>query len=427
MVGFSAAGWPHGARRTTQSSRPSSRPRATASTRFAAPSLPGDRVEVGLDRAHRHEELGRDLGVGPPEGDQAQDLELACGQRFDGAVDDPLAGVGGSRQRRPRRSGPMRSKRRLRGPRARRIAGTGRELEGATRGGIGELGADRARPAPEPWRPTRRRSSRPWTPPTRARARPRRGAARARDRRVRWRCAARSAIVRPAASVLPAARRSGSASSYAAAAASRSPARTSARPSSAAAVPRSVASASAGSRGRDEVAREARLRDRRGTVPFEPGQLRAEERELGRDRRPHHRTAVAPVAERPLGVGEPLGDSLGLADEEEAPGVRRAELGVAADDVRRQGVEPPPHRAQLARVDVSARGDGDDPARALEIARPEGMADRLVVIPPLLVPGRRPRVQLGDLIGMERRATERGGSRRRARGSGTSAVRRRAG
>ena len=154
--------------------------------------------------------------------------------------------------------------------------------------------------------------------------------------------------------------------------------------------------------GRDELAREARLRDRRGAVPFEPGELRAEERELRRDRRPHHRAAVATVGERPLGVGQPLGHALGLAGEDEAPGVRRAELGMAADDLRRQGVEPPPHGAQLARVDVPARGDRDDPARALEIARSEGVVDRLVVIALLLVPGRRSRVQLGDLVGMER-------------------------
>ena len=49
---------------------------------------------------------------------------------------------------------------------------------------------------------------------------------------------------------------------------------------------------------------------------------------------------------------------------------------------------------------MPARGDGDDPARPVEIAGPERVVDRLVVIPPLLVPGRSTRVQPGDFCGM---------------------------
>ena len=102
-----------------------------------------------------------------------------------------------------------------------------------------------------------------------------------------------------------------------------------------------------------------------------------------------------------LGIGQPLGHARGLARQGETPRVRRAELRMAADGLLGQGVEPPPHRAQLAGVETAQRGLGHHVAGVLEIVRSERMGDRLVVIAPRLVPRRGARVQPGDLAGME--------------------------
>ena len=48
--------------------------------------LARDRVDVGLDGAHGHEQLGRDLAVGAAAGDEGQDLQLAGGERLDQAA-----------------------------------------------------------------------------------------------------------------------------------------------------------------------------------------------------------------------------------------------------------------------------------------------------------------------------------------------------
>ena len=127
--------------------------------------------------------------------------------------------------------------------------------------------------------------------------------------------------------------------------------RTRATPSSAAAVPRSVASASAGSpdgtRSRARRACEIAV----ALSPSSPASC---------DRRSASCVGIAgrsmPLrlvigGKRTIGVGQPIGDTLGLAAQEEHPRAGRAQLCVAADDLRGKGIEPAPHGAQLARIE----------------------------------------------------------------------------
>ena len=101
-----------------------------------------------------------------------------------------------------------------------------------------------------------------------------------------------------------------------------------------------------------ELEREAGLRDRGGGVSLEPGELRSDHRDLCRNRDRRRRRVIATAGGSPLCVGQPLCYSIGLTGEDKRPGVPSAELGVAADDLWRQGREPSAHRAQLACVHV---------------------------------------------------------------------------
>ena len=207
------------------------------------PELPRDRVEVGLHGAHRHEQLGRDLAVGPTEGDQAQDLELAGGERFDRASRTC------SRGREP----PRRSRA---APRCAR-ASTGRTGRWAhRRRGCRARGRDARRPRRAPTWPSSARAlaraaqtaplavAADARAPARALPRtagpPRRVAARDRDRgHVGDRAADREHVA--------AGPQVGQDASYATAAPSVSPATNRARASRIEASPRRVASACAGS------------------------------------------------------------------------------------------------------------------------------------------------------------------------------------
>ena len=279
---------------------------------------------------------------------------------------------------------------------------TGGELEGATRGGVGKLGLSELGPRPghgSPYGGARRGRGLHGTPVELRLAQPERtrrvaaagwrspqGPRSCAPPRARWRrLAGRAAPLRT-----PPQQRH------------RSPARTSATPSRAAAVPRSVASTSGGS---PAGTRSRAPRAWAIAVALSPSSPASCERRsascvgmVGRI----NRSPSLTVAVRAFRVAQPFGDAFGLAGKEEHPRVGRTQLGVATDDLGGQSIQPAPHRAQLARVEVPARGGGDEQARALEVAREERMADRLVVVPVRLVPGRRSGVQLGDLAGVER-------------------------
>ena len=153
--------------------------------------------------------------------------------------------------------------------------------------------------------------------------------------------------------------------------------------------------------GRQELARQTRLRDRRGGISLQVREARADEGQLCPDRRVGDRVAVVVDREGALGVGQPLGHAFDLAREDEAPRVRGAELRVAAYGLARESVEPPADGAELPGVEPAQRSFRHHGARPFEVVRPEGVGNRLVVVAACAKPGRRPAMEARGLAGAE--------------------------
>ena len=118
------------------------------------------RVEMRLDSAHRHEQLRRGLAVGPADGDESQDLELAGRERFDQALTSEREAVSrvdsAVRVQRPH---PL--ERRASRPRHLRVTGARGELQAATGSRLGGLHLAELQPCPGECGPDRAAYPRP--------------------------------------------------------------------------------------------------------------------------------------------------------------------------------------------------------------------------------------------------------------------------
>ena len=132
-------------------------------------------------------------------------------------------------------------------------------------------------------------------------------------------------------------------------------------------------------------------------------------------------------AEPPLGVPQPLLDSLDLAPDEERPGVRVAQHGPDPQQLVGERLEPLAQRGLLSMLARRRDGELHQVRRSVEVLARHRVADRLRPIAVLLVP-RRPPADADQALGRAaRRAGAPAARRQRAGGSGTTGGGRRAG